>query len=149
MIKTKDVITPACFPKPGYGTFWRYQPVMAVGTAMIVAQLVTFFMIRFIRLPCSVRLVSTIVVTRSRRDSCPFRCPNNVVVDVPVIGRHFVRHDTEVPVHQRVDDLGIGKVMRRSNTRLLRSWNVFRCTVVDDVLMVVEEPVLGLFDRFV
>ena len=36
---------------------------------MMAAQLVTFFMMRFIRLPCSVRLVSTMVVTRSRNDS--------------------------------------------------------------------------------
>src|SRR6266545_546841 len=39
------------------------------GTAMIAAQLVTFFMMRFIRLACTVRLVSTVVATRSRRDS--------------------------------------------------------------------------------
>ncbi len=42
---------------------------MNVGTAMIAAQLVTFFVMTFIRLPWIVRLVSRIVVTRSRSDS--------------------------------------------------------------------------------
>jgi hypothetical protein len=42
---------------------------MAVGTAMIAAQLVTFFMIEFSRLPRIVMFVSRIVVTRSRSDS--------------------------------------------------------------------------------
>ena len=36
---------------------------------MIAAQLVTFFMIMFIRLPWMLMLVSRIVVTRSRSDS--------------------------------------------------------------------------------
>ena len=39
--------TPHGSPDPGYGTFIPYQPVTSVGTAMIAAQLVTFFMIRF------------------------------------------------------------------------------------------------------
>ena len=41
----------------------------AVGTAMMAAQLVTFFMIAFMRLPWMVRLVSRMVETRSRSDS--------------------------------------------------------------------------------
>ena len=36
---------------------------------MIAAQLVTFFMLRFVRLAWMVRLVSTVVATRSRNDS--------------------------------------------------------------------------------
>jgi len=40
---------------------------MNVGTAMIAAQLVTFLVMTFIRLPWMVRFVSRMVVTRSRR----------------------------------------------------------------------------------
>ena len=47
----------------------RHQPVIAVGTAMIAAQLVTFLVMTLSRLPCRVMLVSRMVVTRSRRDS--------------------------------------------------------------------------------
>jgi hypothetical protein len=43
--------------------------VTAVGTAMMAAQLVTFFMIAFWRLPWMARLVSRMVETRSRSDS--------------------------------------------------------------------------------
>ncbi len=46
-----------------------YQPVMSVGTAMIAAQLVTFFMTWFVRKSRRLRFVSTIVLTRSRRAS--------------------------------------------------------------------------------
>jgi hypothetical protein len=42
---------------------------MNVGTATIAAHDVTFLVMTFIRLPWMVRLVSRIVVTRSRSDS--------------------------------------------------------------------------------
>ncbi len=42
-------MTPHVSPDPGYGTFIPYHPVMSVGTAMIAAQLVTFFITWFCR----------------------------------------------------------------------------------------------------
>jgi AraC-like DNA-binding protein len=44
-----EVITPHGLPEPGYGTFMPYQPVISVGTAMIAAQPVTFFIAWFVR----------------------------------------------------------------------------------------------------
>ena len=73
-MRAEVAITPEVLPKPGEGTSWPYQPVMAVGTAMMAAQLVTFFMTRFMRVPCTLELVSTMVVTRFRNDS--YRCSN-------------------------------------------------------------------------
>ncbi len=63
-----------------------YQPVMSVGTAMIAAQLVTFFMIWFVRKSRRLRFVSTIVLTRSRSASVDSVDPQDVVVHVLVVG---------------------------------------------------------------
>ena len=43
----------------------------------------------------------------------------------------------------------VGRVMRRSSTRLLRSWNDRRCTSSMALPAAVEEPVLGLLDGLV
>ena len=68
-MRRHEVISPLVLANPGEGTFWPYQPVIAVGTAMMAAQLVTFLVITLSRLPYRVMLVSRMVVTRSRRDS--------------------------------------------------------------------------------
>ena len=49
MATALNLSTPQVRPEPGYGTFMPYQPVTSVGTAMIAAQLVTFFIATFWR----------------------------------------------------------------------------------------------------
>ena len=76
---------------------------------MMAAQLVTFLVITLSRFPCRVRLVSTIVVTRSRRRLGPLGGAQDMVVDVLEVGDHRRRRDVRVPAQQRVDHLPHGQ----------------------------------------
>lgn len=74
----------------------------AVGTAMIATQLVTFFMIRFIRWPLDgqVRLHGRGNQVAQRLG--PLGCPQDMVVDVLVVGRHRLTDGGQVTAQQRV-----------------------------------------------
>ena len=77
---------------------------------MIAAQLVTFFMIRFIRLPWMVMLASRIVVTRSRGAALHGMDLFAVLAEEQVL--KFLDwvvellHDGEVPVDQDIQEPG-------------------------------------------
>src|SRR6266511_3584872 len=66
---------------------------------MMVAQPVTFFVMRFCRLPCIGRWVSVIVVCRSGRGA------QHVVVDALIEGHHRRVEQPIVAAHEGVDDL--------------------------------------------
>jgi hypothetical protein len=117
--------------------------MLAVGTAMIAAQPVTFFEMTLSRLLCMARGVQDHADQLPQRVG-PFGGTQHVVVDVLEVGQQVTTDIRRSRCISAPSTSRIGATTLRRFTRLLRSWKLSRCAssraafVEDDVLQALD-----------